>query len=435
MAGEVAAQPPGMQEGTAGAPSGFVPRWLTRAIRDENVLLFLLGVRWLSLLPPLLDVLAQKNALTHSLTLYVLCAALLANVALSFWHGLLNSWLLRYPLLLAADLMPAALFLALTGGPQSPYGLYALAPLLAASFFFAIRGGLLAALGLSVFYGIALILMPIVASPIAVFEQVMGFFLIALMFGYPTVLLRRLKDANAELQRAQEDVSRATALAALGKTVAHVSHEVRNPLVTMGGLARQIQRHSADEETVRHHAAVIAQETLRLESLLNDVLTVARPPQLKFARGNLHEILDQACLLASGVDRGRVVFEKDYDPSLPWLRACAPALLRAFLNVLRNAVQAMPDGGKVRIETRFLSDRDRVQILISDNGPGISPDMLAKLFEPFVTSSADGTGLGLAITRQIVQEHGGSLDAQNRPEGGAQFVIELPLAPGSADVP
>ena len=404
----------------------FLPNWLQRAIRDENMLLFLLGVRWLSLVPPLLNIIMPDEK-SHVFDWPMLGVAIAANIALSVGYKWLNRQLLRRPFLLGADLLLAALFMALTGGPQSPYGLYARAPLLAGAFFFEMRGGLLSALFLSLFYVSALYFAPSPFLPVAVLEQVMGFFLIALMFGYPAVLLRRLKNAGEELNRAQEDISRSTALAALGKTVAHVSHEVRNPLVTVGGFARQMQRHPDNAEMVRHHAEIIAQETQRLELLLNDVLTVARPTKMQLTLGNLHEVLDRACLLASG-DK-KVTFEKAYDRTLPPLNFNAPSLLRALLNILRNAVQVMPEGGIIQIATRLDGANERAQILITDSGPGIPEAMLKNLFEPFVTGRAEGTGLGLAITRQIIHEHSGTLCAQNR-EGkisGAQFIIELPI--------
>ncbi len=416
------------------------PGWLRRAIRDEDILLFLLGVRWISLLPAALALLAREETPPFALApaaapivFYVFGVAMLCNVALSLWHPLADRALTRRPWLLGVDLAIVAAFLALTGGPDSPYGLYANAPLLAAAFFFGMRGAW-AALALAAFYLLALATLPRASFTLdELLSQILAFFLIALMFGYPAVLLQRLKAANDELQRAQEDVQRATALAALGKTVAHVSHEIRNPLVTLGGFARRIMRSPDDSESVRQHAQIIVEEAARLESLLTNVLVVARPPQLKMSRGNLHEVLDQACLLAGGAsaaaNAGQVAIEKDYDPSLPWLRMNAPALLRAFLNVLRNAVQAMPEGGTLKIATRYDSEHEMAEVTVTDDGPGIPADIVSTLFEPFVSRREQGTGLGLAITRQIVQEHCGSLKAGNAPNGGAQFTFRLPLAP------
>jgi signal transduction histidine kinase len=348
---------------------------------------------------------------------------------LSIWHPLADRLLGRHPWILGVDLALVAAFLAFSGGSASPYTLYAYIPLLAASFFFGIKGGLNAALALTAFYLITLFALPPAPrfSIADALSQILAFFLIALMFGYPAVLLRRLKEANDELQRAQEDVQRATTLAALGKTIAHVSHEIRNPLVTLGGFARQLMRNPGDDKTVRHHAQIMATEITRLETLLTDVLAVARPPKLKLMRGNLHEVLDQACLLASGA--GRMTIEKDYDPSLPWLRMNAPALLRAFLNIARNAAQAMPEGGTLKITTRYASDRELAEITFTDSGPGIPDEILATLFEPFVTHRENGTGLGLAIAHQIAHEHSGTIRAGNAANGGAQFTVYLPLLP------
>jgi hypothetical protein len=140
------------EDGTLPADPGGVLGWLRRAVRDEDILSFLLGVRWVSLIPPALA-LVLPDELPHvaPYALYVLLTAILCNVGLSLWHPLADRLLVRRPWLLGVDLALAALCLAFTGGPASPYRLYVFTPLLASAFFFGMRGGALAALALTGF--------------------------------------------------------------------------------------------------------------------------------------------------------------------------------------------------------------------------------------------------------------------------------------------
>jgi signal transduction histidine kinase len=404
-------------------------RRLSRAIRDENVLLFLLAMRWMSLLPPLLAFYTRSQP--YSALYGVFAIALLNNLALSIFHPRINAAVTRAPWLLGFDMMLAASFVARTGGTTSPYELYMFTPVLAASFFFGMRGGFLAAMCYTPMYLAALVHARDLFGPLAfnvqeALTEVLSFYLVAIVFAYPTVLLRRLRAATAQLQNAQQELNRVETLAAMGRMAAHLSHEIRNPLSTIGGFARGILKKSDDADKVRHHAAIIADEVQRLEELLTDMLDLTHSPVRERCATNIHDVLDKAWLLAGGGLTGAspVALRKKYN-ELPPIWADASSLLRAFLNVMRNALQFMPDGGVLTVETRC--ENGEVVVVITDTGPGIAPELLPSIWTPFVTHRERGTGLGLAVTREIVHQHGGRVEARSEEGKGAEFVFYLPL--------
>lgn len=220
---------------------------------------------------------------------------------------------------------------------------------------------------------------------------------------------------------------RTESLATIGRMTAHVSHEIRNPLATVGGFATRIAQHPKDTERVEKHARIIVDEVRRLEELLTDMLDLARQPSLHRQPADIHEILDKACLLSDGLMNHQtpVVIRKEYDPQLPQVECDAATLLRAFLNVIHNAIQAMPDGGTVIITTK--REDNHAKISITDTGPGISPELLPTLFQPFVSHRSNGTGLGLAVTQSVISQHEGTIEAENVPSQGARFTFYLPL--------
>jgi signal transduction histidine kinase len=316
----------------------------------------LLG-RWLVLLPPAVTLLHHQQHPARNV--WVFGAALSSNVMLSLWHRDINRHLVRHPWLLGLDMLLVATCIALTGGTQSPYFFYATTPLLAASFFFRIRGGLLAALVFTPLYlGAAVFALRMGSGTfdgVEAFAEVLSFYGIALVFGYSAVLLERLRIASLRLQRTQEELSRAETLAVLGRMVAHVSHEIRNPLIVLGGYAQHIVRKADDPDSVRRHAQVISDSVRQLEDLLTDLLdlTQRRSPQL--IPGDVHEVLNQAWQLSGGTAaQTPVTLQRHFAQDVLPIQLDRSSLLRAFLNVMRNAVQFMPQGGTLVVSTRQL---------------------------------------------------------------------------------
>jgi signal transduction histidine kinase len=241
-------------------------------------------------------------------------------------------------------------------------------------------------------------------------------------FSQATEKLGRSYQTIAELQKeiAEKDrqLSRKTRLEMLGRMAATLAHEIRNPL---GGiqlyasmLRRDLEGDAAKARTLDRILAAVSS----LDALVEDMLLYGRDVEPAKARQPLGAVADAALDLARAAIEEKGVKavrdgaggEADVD---------GPMLQRALLNLVLNAVQAMERGGTLtlRAEGRTLS--------VLDTGPGIPSEVLEKLFTPFTTTKAQGTGLGLAIVQKIVEAHGGSVEARNRPEGGAAFTVRL----------
>jgi two-component system nitrogen regulation sensor histidine kinase GlnL len=220
---------------------------------------------------------------------------------------------------------------------------------------------------------------------------------------------------------------------------AGLAHEIRNPLAGLQGSAELLAREA--EGPAAEYAAVIAREARRVDGLVRELLDLARPAVLHTAPVRIHDVVGDVLVLARGVPGAeRIQFVERFDPSLPDLHADDEKLTQVFLNLLRNAVEAVADrpSPRITVETgvagqrlRQASGRTRplARIAIQDNGPGVSEAMLPRLFTPFATSKSNGTGLGLAISRRIVEAHGGRMEVRNRAGGGAEAAVYLPLDP------
>jgi two-component system nitrogen regulation sensor histidine kinase GlnL len=218
---------------------------------------------------------------------------------------------------------------------------------------------------------------------------------------------------------------------------AGLAHEIKNPLAGLQGSAELLAREA--EGAAREYAQVIAREAKRVDGLVRELLDLARPAALQTSAVDVHEVLGDVLVLARGLPGAdRITFVERYDPSLPAVQGDVEKLTQVILNLMRNAVEALHETSapSVVIETgvaglriRSADGRTRplARIAIFDNGPGIADGMIARLFTPFATSKPHGTGLGLAISRRIVEAHGGRMEVRNRPAGGAEAALFIPL--------
>jgi two-component system, NtrC family, nitrogen regulation sensor histidine kinase GlnL len=218
---------------------------------------------------------------------------------------------------------------------------------------------------------------------------------------------------------------------------AGLAHEIKNPLAGLQGSAELLAREA--EGSAAEYARVIAREAKRVDGLVRELLDLARPAALQSGPVNVHSILRDVLLLARGMPGGeRIAYTQHFDPSLPPVHGDAEKLTQVLLNLVRNAVEAVRDGqgaevifetGVAGVRRRAASGRTRplARIAVLDNGPGIPEAMLHRLFTPFATSKAHGTGLGLAVSRRIVEAHEGRIEVKNRPGGGAEAAVFLPL--------
>jgi len=237
----------------------------------------------------------------------------------------------------------------------------------------------------------------------------------------------------AALQQAQRELVSSERLVAVGEMAARVSHEIRNPLATIGGFARSVLKKPDDIESVKRKTQVVVDEVTRLEELLTDLLDMARPRPLDLREQNINELAEHALLLAEADIRtmnARV--EREFAPELPTVKLDRSRMLQALLNTIRNGAQAMPDGGELKVITRLIPKSElrpeMVEIAVADNGVGISEKAMRQVFDPFFSTKVSGSGLGLAVTKRIIQDHGGQIDVHSREGKGTTFIFSLPVA-------
>ncbi len=239
----------------------------------------------------------------------------------------------------------------------------------------------------------------------------------------------------------REIVSQQEQLASFGLIAAGIAHEVKNPLGGIRGAAELLggwAKKASDDRSSRA-ADLIVGEVDRISNLVEELMVFARGDELELAPTNLHQVLDRVIELAR-MDplAAGVAIDRIYDPSIPEIPADADRLSQVFLNLLRNALQAVPKtSGRVEVETRMSLDHrltgpertsiPTVQIKISDNGPGISPADLERLATPFFTTREKGTGLGLAVSRHWVTRHHGTMQFESAEGDGTTVRIHLPL--------
>jgi two-component system, NtrC family, sensor histidine kinase HydH len=251
---------------------------------------------------------------------------------------------------------------------------------------------------------------------------------IALAFALTTGLARTVRRQTAERDRLQIDLRRSERLAALGKLLAGVAHEVRNPLAGIRSTAQLWQRGvvALDDDSL----GGLVHEVDRLEEIVSRLLQFSRADAQDLVPGDLNSVLADAARLASGpAETKSVRVELDLDPNLPPVAMAPPALLQVFRNLTANALHAMTPGGILWLSSRLDPSHLLIHASVADTGPGLGPDALKHVFEPFFTTKPEGTGLGLAIAREIALAHRGELRAANRTEPpGAIFTLTLPAA-------
>jgi two-component system, NtrC family, nitrogen regulation sensor histidine kinase GlnL len=248
--------------------------------------------------------------------------------------------------------------------------------------------------------------------------------------------LRRIK----ELEESQRPADR---LSAFGVLAASMAHEIKNPLLGIRGAA-QLLRDELPTAGAREYTDIIIREADRLNALMEEMLDFARPHPLNRVCLNLHEVLDNVIALEGpSCDRHGIVIRKQYDPSLPDIWAERARLTQVFLNLVRNAWEAMSHGGTLTLTTKTSSELVRVGagggptllVELSDEGSGIPPEVQQKLFTPFFTTKPQGSGLGLAISHKIIEEHGGRLVMKSLVGQGTTVRVYLPVQPAATDEP
>jgi len=248
--------------------------------------------------------------------------------------------------------------------------------------------------------------------------------------GYPMEILVELHSVDRLLRISREE-NQLVQQEATQKILRGLAHEIKNPLGGLRGAAQLLER-QLDSEDLKEYTQVIIDEADRLQKLVNRILGPNNLPNKRDT--NIHHVLEhiRSLLLAEG--KSNVSIVRDYDPSIPELQADPDQLIQAFLNITRNAYQALDKDGTItlrtRIERKYTLGKQRhdlvARIEIIDNGPGIPEDILDKIFFPMVTGRAEGTGLGLSIAQSLIQQHDGLIEVISVP-GGTVFTVLLPI--------
>lgn len=243
-------------------------------------------------------------------------------------------------------------------------------------------------------------------------------------------LYEYIEHANSELSQTRERLLEAEKLAALGEMAAGMAHEIRNPLVSIGGFTRRVLKNLDKDSPLKVYIEVIIDEVTRLEKTLNEILDFSRDTLSHLGEHNLNDVVSEALyVLRRDLETGRVKVAKDLT-GIPSVLIDERQIKHVFFSLIYNAAQAMKDGGVLTVKsyTTQVDDRAFVACEVSDTGPGISADLLPNIFNPFFTTKAKGTGLGLSIAHKIVTRHHGQVDVVNREPRGATFIIKLPVA-------
>ena len=228
-------------------------------------------------------------------------------------------------------------------------------------------------------------------------------------------------------KRLEEKLVRSERLAAIGELAATVGHELRNPLGVISNSAYYLNMRLGEaDEKVRRHLDILDREVAISNKIISDLLDFSRPKEPTFEEIEINPQIQQALSRSLLPENIEVVCELGEE--LPHMMADPGQLQQVFLNLISNAAQAMPDGGRLTI--RSSADTNEVRMEFSDSGKGIAQEDLERVFEPLFTTRAKGAGLGLTVTRSIIGRHKGTIEVRSQVEKGTSFIVSLPLATG-----
>lgn len=343
---------------------------------------------------------------------------------------------------LAVDLLLVFVLLCLTGGGDSLFYLLFFPLVAVNAYYFGPWVGLLAALTAGGLYTLSAHLVPpwVGWTPGVILAALVG--LPAVTLGLVADRERRargeverlnveLKGTLDRLQAAQEELIVAERMATVGRLSLKVAHEVRNPISAIQLNAEMLQdivgtQTGAEGEEASVLVAAIREQVRTLDALTEEYLTFARFPRPHFEEESLNGLVEEVGEFVRPLARRQgLAFCVRTDPAVPVMEIDRGLLRQAILNLLKNAMEVLSEGGALVLASR--REGDAVEISVTDSGPGVPEDVARRLFEPFFTTKPQGSGLGLSIARQIAEEHGGEVRWENRPEGGARFSLWLPL--------
>jgi len=243
------------------------------------------------------------------------------------------------------------------------------------------------------------------------------------------ILYRNLEEVHRELREAQALLVHQEKMVALGELSTNIAHEIKNPLVAIGGFARRLNRTITDESHEKKYTETIIKEVARLERILDDIETYTHDDSLTFEEWDLRHIVEEClAMLSEEVHAGGIQLVKEFAEELPKVKGDYHQLKHAFSNVISNAYQAMNGKGRLSIRIHPVSKDGSsfVRVEVEDTGKGIDPENLHNIFNPFYSTKDARLGLGLPIVHKIIISHRGQIEVDNHPGEGVNFIISLP---------
>ncbi|NIM99947.1 MAG: hypothetical protein GTO24_18300 [candidate division Zixibacteria bacterium] len=237
----------------------------------------------------------------------------------------------------------------------------------------------------------------------------------------------KLAEANKRIAEGSRRLLKAERLSVLGQITSQVAHELRNPMTIIGGFANSVLKKMDGNNPNYEYIKIIAKETERMENVLNNVLNFSKPDQSRLEMVNLNDLVDQTFeMMEPEIDSTKISIAKSASPDLAAVRANPDLIRQALLNVFRNAIWAMPQGGILSVATVQTDECARIEV--KDTGFGIPHEHLNKVFDAFFTTKPEACGLGLTISSEVIKNHGGKIGVESIEGKGATLYMELPLA-------
>jgi two-component system, sporulation sensor kinase E len=223
----------------------------------------------------------------------------------------------------------------------------------------------------------------------------------------------------------QEQLRKSDRLNIIGELAAGIAHEIRNPMTALKGFIQLLESSIKEEHAMYYQ--VITTELARIDSIINEFLILAKPQAIRFQEKDLNQIIRETVdLLNAQAVLFNVQFKTQYDENLPLIYCEPNQLKKVFINIIKNGIEVMPEGGTISIRTNRI-DNHQIHISVQDEGMGIPKERIKKIGEPFYTTKEKGTGLGLMVSYKIIEEHKGSIEIESKEGKGTIFHITMPL--------
>ncbi|MDK2791461.1 MAG: two-component system, sporulation sensor kinase [Deferribacteres bacterium] len=230
--------------------------------------------------------------------------------------------------------------------------------------------------------------------------------------------------ALEDIKYFKENMAKTNSLAQVGKFAATVAHEIKNPLVAIGGFASKLEKYITDSKG-RTYLNIVNMEIERLDRIVSDILGYSRQTKLNFVNTTVGNIVNQVIeLVSEKLSINSIDVKLNMENEDEFIYVDEKRMKQVLLNIVENAIHAMEEGGVLKISSKHC--QDRMIINVEDSGPGIPPDIINKVFEPFFSTKDHGTGLGLAICKEILSKHGGNIYMESG-SSGTKVTVELPL--------